>query len=66
MMNQILISRQALERAKTALEHRLHVTETVMLPQARERRNLGIIEALEEGIFNDRATLKESTEALKQ
>lgn len=58
MKTEPMTLRDAARRAITAIEHRIHMTETVMIPQAKERRNMGIVEVLESGLTNDREALR--------
>lgn len=49
-----MTTREAIERAITALEHRIHQIETEGIPDAEARRAKGIVDLLKEGVLNDR------------
>lgn len=48
----------AIERSISALEHRIHMTETTLIPRAKEARNYGILKVVEEGFENDKTALR--------
>ena len=51
-------TKEAIERAKTALEHRIYVTERILIPEARENRNKGIEELLIEALEKDKVAIE--------
>lgn len=61
----VTIPLAVLERAKTALEHRIYTVEDEGLPLAKFRRNAGLAAILEESLANDKAALKEIEASLK-
>lgn len=62
-MKPITIS--TIKRAASAIEHRIHMMETKLIPEAEERRNKGVLGILKESLDADMIALKEMKTALE-